>query len=64
MEKNVRTGLEFLRDPGTPAKEIAKLLRTGHPPVGPVDCDEITCKDCWMAWLPTGRAPERKGKTG
>lgn len=60
-----RTGLEILRDPATTVEEIAGLLRDGHPPVGPVDCDHVTCRECWLAWLTTGEAPvatERREK--
>ena len=40
-----RTGLELLRDTNTTVEEIATLIGYGHPPVGHVDCDRITCKD-------------------
>ncbi|MBQ8238799.1 MAG: hypothetical protein IJZ39_11710 [Oscillospiraceae bacterium] len=59
----MKTGLEFLKNPGTTAGEIAEVLATGHPPFEPgtkVDCSHVTCRECWLAWLITGKAPVEK----
>lgn len=59
----MKTGLEFLKNPGTTAGEIAEVLGKGHPPFDPgigVDCDHVTCTECWLAWLTTGEPPKRK----
>ena len=54
-----KTGLEILKAPGTTAGEIAAILSKGHPPFGEgeVQCDLVDCKDCWLAWLTTGKIP-------
>ena len=64
MNTNPQTGLEILKAPGTTAGEIATLLETGHPPFeeGEVQCDLVDCKDCWLAWLTTGKVPAPKYK--
>ncbi len=64
MNTKPRTGLEILKAPGTTAGEIAALLETGHPPFeeGTVECDLVSCKDCWLAWLTTGKVPVPKRK--
>ena len=59
----MKTGMEFLKNPGTTAGEIADILGEGHPPFGPgtkVDCSHVTCRECWLAWLTTGEPPKRK----
>lgn len=59
----MKTGLEFLKNPGTTAGEIAEALGKGHPPFEPgtnVDCSHVTCRECWLAWLTTGEPPKRK----
>ena len=59
-----KTGLEFLKNPYTTAGEIAKALSNGHPPFpeGTVACDSVTCEECWLAWLTTGKAPKPKAE--
>ena len=59
----MKTGLEFLKAPGTTAGEIAEVLGKGHPPFEPgtqVACDSFTCRECWLAWLTTGQPPKKK----
>lgn len=51
------TGLEFLKDPGTTAGEIADVVTEHCPPVVPENCDRISCRECWLAWLTTGKPP-------
>lgn len=51
----MKTGLQILRDKNKTAEEIAELLAWACPPGGEkVDCDHITCKNCWLYWLQTG----------
>ena len=59
------TGLEILKAPDTTAGEIAAILGKGHPPFEAgeqVACDFVTCEQCWMAWLTTGKPPIPKKK--
>lgn len=59
----MKTGLEFLKNPGTTAGEIAEVLGKGCPPFQPgakTDCSHVTCRECWLAWLTTGEPPKRK----
>ena len=51
-----RTGLELLKSLDTTAGEIADIISQACPPVGPVHCDKTRCRDCWLAWLTTGKA--------
>lgn len=55
------TGLEIIRAPGTTAGEIADIISRPCPPVIPGECDRLSCRECWLAWLTTGEAPKRKG---
>lgn len=54
-----KTGLEILKALDTTAGEIAKIISKGHPPFenGTVACDFVTCEQCWLAWLTTGKPP-------
>lgn len=59
----MKTGLEFLKALDTTAGEIADVLGKGHPPFEPgtkVDCSRFTCRECWLAWLTTGKPPITK----
>lgn len=59
----MKTGLEFLKALDTTAGEIAEVLGKGHPPFEPgtkVDCSHVTCRECWLAWLTTGKPPIAK----
>lgn len=49
-----QSGLEFLKT--ATAEQIAEVLATGHPPVGLVHCDLVSCRDCWLHWLQHGGA--------
>lgn len=51
------TGLEFLRASGTTVEEIADVISSPCPPVIPEKCDRLSCRECWIAWLTTGKAP-------
>lgn len=54
------TGLELLKAPGTTAGEIADIIAEHCPPVVPANCDRLSCRECWLAWLTTGEAPKEK----
>ena len=64
MNTEARTGLEILKVPSTTPEEIAAILGHGHPPFGEgeVQCDLVTCEECWLAWLTTGKVPIPKRK--
>lgn len=56
----MKTGLEILKAPYTTAGEIADILGKGHPPFDPdhkVECSLVSCHECWLAWLTTGKPP-------
>ena len=55
------TGLELLKAPGTTAGEIADIISEHCPPVVPTNCDRLSCRECWLAWLTTGEPPKEKG---
>ena len=55
------TGLEIIKAPDATAGEIADIVSSSCPPVGPVECDHISCRECWLAWLVTGEPPKEKG---
>ncbi|MGI6326174.1 MAG: hypothetical protein ACOX1U_04280 [Saccharofermentanales bacterium] len=55
-----KTGLEIIKALDTTAGEIAEIISKGHPPFeegGSVACDLVTCEQCWLAWLTTGKPP-------
>ena len=55
-----KTGLEIIKALDTTAGEIAEIISKGHPPFadgGAVACDLVTCEQCWLAWLNTGKPP-------
>ena len=58
-------GLQIVKSPYATAGELADLLSGACPPFvaecGDVICSNITCRDCWAAWLTTGR-PKNEGK--
>lgn len=51
------TGLEFLKYPGTTAGEILDVIAEHCPPVVSTKCDTLFCRECWLAWLTTGKPP-------
>lgn len=55
------TGLELLKSPNTSVGEIADIVSAQCPPVVPTNCDCLSCRECWIAWLTTGEAPKEKG---
>ena len=58
--KVVKPGLEIIKALDTTAGEIATIISNGHPPFedgGAVACDLVTCEQCWLAWLTTGKPP-------
>lgn len=55
-----KTGLEIIKTLDTTAGEIAAILGKGHPPFDEgekVACDLVSCEQCWLAWLTTGKPP-------
>ena len=50
------TGLEIIKAPGTTAGEIADIISKPCPPIIPAECDKLSCRECWLAWLTTGEA--------
>lgn len=55
-----KTGLEIIKTLDTTAGEIAEIISKVHPPFeegGSVACDLVTCEQCWLAWLTTGKPP-------
>lgn len=55
------TGLEIIKAPGATAGEIADIIAEHCPPTIPQNCDRLSCRECWLAWLTTGEPPKRKG---
>lgn len=56
------TGLEFLRASGTTVEEIADVVSAPCPPYGSaIECDHVSCRECWLAWLTTGEPPKEEG---
>ena len=51
------TGLEIIKAPGTTAGEIADIISKPCPPIIPAECDKLSCRECWLAWLTTGEPP-------
>ena len=52
------TGLELLKSMGTTMEEIADNVSEPCPPVVPTECDRLSCRECWLAWLMTGEPPK------
>ena len=55
-----KTGLEIINSPETTAEQLAAIMANGHPTFeegGAVACDKVTCEQCWLAWLTTGKPP-------
>jgi len=60
-----KTGLEIIKALDTTAGEIAAIIGKGHPPFeedAKVACDHVTCEQCWLAWLTTGKPPVPENK--
>lgn len=56
------TGLEILRNPEATAEEITGIVSAQCPPIAPAECDRVSCRECWLAWLATGE-PSSKEET-
>lgn len=54
------TGLEILRNPEATAEEIADIVSAPCPPIAPKECEQVGCRECWLAWLATGEPPKGK----
>lgn len=55
------TGIEILKAPSISAGEMADIISAPCPPVAPQECDRVSCRECWLAWLATGEPPKKKG---
>lgn len=56
----MKNGMDFLRDPARTPEELADILWKGHPPFTEpkkTPCCHTTCRECWLAWLTTGKPP-------
>lgn len=58
------TGLEIIRAPGTTVEQIVDILAEHCPPITPENCDHISCRECWLAWLTTGGPPKKMDSSG
>ena len=45
------TGIELLRAPSTTAEQIADIIAEQCPPIAIAECDGLSCRRCWLAWL-------------
>lgn len=57
------TGLEILKAPGTTAEQIADIIAEHCPPITSENCDKLSCRACWLAWLATGEPPKEEGSS-
>lgn len=55
------TGIELLRAPGTTVEQIADIIAEQCPPIAIAECDGLSCRKCWLAWLATGEPPKETG---
>lgn len=59
-------GIAIIKNPDATAEQLAGLLSGACPPfaegAGFVSCDETSCRDCWLAWLSTGKPRRTDGK--
>lgn len=53
------TGLELLRAPGTTAEQITDIIVEHCPPIIPAECDRLSCRKCWLAWMES-KEPEKQ----
>lgn len=53
------TGLELLKAPGTTVEQIADIVTEQCPPVALPECDGLSCRGCWLAWLTGADLPEK-----
>ncbi len=61
----MKTGLEILKAPDTTAGEIADIMTACCPPFceSTDSCGYTGCRECWLAWLTTGKPPIPKKDT-
>lgn len=63
---NPAPGIQIIKQPAITAGELADLLAGSCPPFccedSTVHCDVTSCRDCWLAWLETGRPPKEGGE--
>ena len=54
-----KKGWTILRSRTAAPQDVAAILGKGHPPFeeGEVQCDLVSCEECWLAWLTTGQVP-------
>lgn len=55
------SGLEIIKTPSSTAGEIADIISKPCPPITPAECDRVSCRECWLAWLTTGEPPKKRG---
>lgn len=55
------TGIEFLRAPGTTVEQIVDIIAEQCPPIAIAECDGLSCRKCWLAWLTMGEPPKETG---
>lgn len=64
--KNPAPGLQIIKQPDITAGELADLISGCCPPYccedSAVNCDDQSCRACWLAWLTTGRPPKGRAK--
>lgn len=57
-------GIQIVKRPDVTAGELAELLSGACPPFTsecePVHCHATNCRDCWLAWLATGKPANNK----
>lgn len=57
-------GIQIIKQPDITADDLAGLLSGCCPPYQyseAVNCDDVSCRNCWRAWLETGRPPCKGG---
>lgn len=55
-----QSGMKIIKAKDITAEKIAEIISKGHPPFedgGEVSGDLVTCEQCWLAWLTTGKPP-------
>lgn len=54
------TGIELFKKSSTTAGEIADIVSQPCLPETPPECETISCRECWRAWLVTGNTAREK----
>lgn len=63
MKTGTETLIEMLNAPDASAEALAEIFWKGHPPFAAgekADCSHVSCRECWLAWLTTGKPPITK----